>query len=169
MRTTVILLILAAMLGIWYYPLMPERMASHFGAGGEANGWKDKDSFFILYSAMFVLIGGMFAGIARAIRMFPDSMINIPHKEYWLAAERRHESLDVMTGMMYHMGEATLVFILALMLLTFEANRNPDPVMGPVMGPASWVVIIVFLLVITWQSFRLVFFFKKPRAGQNVK
>ncbi|MCB2205851.1 DUF1648 domain-containing protein [bacterium] len=146
MRTMVILLILAAMLGIWYYPSLPEEVASHFGSEGEANGWMSRDGFMVLYGFLFLFLAGTFAGSAWLMKVLPDSMINLPRKKYWLAPERRAESIAYLHNSMMRMGNATLLFMLLMMFDTFEANLLPSPRLSPLF----WPVLIGYFLYLGW-------------------
>lgn len=71
---------------------LPERVATHFGAGGLANGFMSRDgyllfmlAFTIVISLVVVAMTGLFPGIARSPR-------NIQHHDYWFAPARRAES-----------------------------------------------------------------------------
>ena len=77
------------------YPLLPARMASHFGPHGEVTNWQSKEQFFM---TMVVVVGvSLVAGfvVPQLIGVLPANMVNLPHKEYWLAAERREETMPV--------------------------------------------------------------------------
>lgn len=43
-----ILIGLLAVQVVVYYPRLPDRVASHFGAGGVADGWMDKPAFAVV-------------------------------------------------------------------------------------------------------------------------
>ena len=108
---------------------------------------------------LFVFIGGVFAGIGVVMPKIPDSMINVPHREYWLAPKRRSETLAVMRRALDQMGVATLAFLLALMIMTFEANGDA----APRLGMTSWGIIIVYFGITAWQVIRLVTRFRLPK------
>jgi len=52
------LIVLAAMAGIaiYYYPLLPEMVASHFDIHGKPNGWMKKDIFYLMMGGTNVFI-----------------------------------------------------------------------------------------------------------------
>jgi hypothetical protein len=54
-------------------------------------------------------------------------MINMPYREYWLASERRVESLHWMMGWMMWFAVAITIFIVIINHLTFIANRGSLP------------------------------------------
>ena len=77
----------------YYAPRIPEILGSHFARGGFVNGWQTKAAFFSTELAMIVLATVVSFGIPRIIAAVPVSLINLPHKEYWLASERREDTL----------------------------------------------------------------------------
>src|SRR5687768_4726464 len=77
---------------VYYYSALPEKMASHFNAAGEVDGWMSKSSFFIFEGGILLLILAEFTLIPFLIKILPDSLINLPNKDFWLAKERREET-----------------------------------------------------------------------------
>lgn len=120
-------MLLGLMLQMWYYPQLPERMATHFGVDGTPNGWMSRNSAALFQCALQVLLPLLFAGIAWVLPRFPNSMINLPNREYWLAPERRDGALAHMATMLLAVGLACSIFIAAIAHLVFEANRNNAP------------------------------------------
>src|SRR3954468_21478203 len=73
-------------------PQLPDRVATHFGAGGEPDGWMSRSSH-LLFMGVFGLAFPLFVvGLFFILRFLPDSGLNIPHRDYWLAPERRSET-----------------------------------------------------------------------------
>src|ERR1700719_2139870 len=75
------------------FPLLPDRMASHFGASGMPNGWMTKPQFFITYAVVLLpaLIVEFWAH--RRGAKTPDAKLRLPNKEYWLPPEPRADTL----------------------------------------------------------------------------
>jgi len=69
----------------FYTPRIPELLGSHFSRGGFVNGWQTKAAFFATELAMIILATVVSFGIPRIIAAAPVALINLPHKEYWLA------------------------------------------------------------------------------------
>jgi serine/threonine-protein kinase len=73
---------------------LPNCVATHFNGGGQPNGWMSK-SFYMLFMAIFSLVLPLFLiGVSFTLRFFPDKYFNIPHREYWLAPQRRAETFS---------------------------------------------------------------------------
>ena len=111
------------------YNQMPERMASHFNAGGVPNGWMTKNQFFTLNVILIAVAG--FSGFypARKIARVPTSKINLPNKEYWLDPVRREDTLAYFQQWFAWFGCAILLLVVLVMQLVIESNRSPVPML----------------------------------------
>ena len=72
---------------------LPETVATHYGAGGRANGWMTR-SGYLLFMMVFLL--GFSTLVSFLIGFIPHKLprlTNIPNRGYWLAEERREGSL----------------------------------------------------------------------------
>jgi uncharacterized membrane protein len=158
MRLNIVLLSLAFLLGFWWYPLLPDTLAAHFDAGGMADGWMSKDSLFILFAVLLLMIFGMFASIGPLVRRVPDSMINLPYRDIWLSDDRREETLSIVDRSMHSMCAATLLFMTVIMQMTFIANLQAQPRLGPWVWPALilYLAVLAFFLLRMYRRFRRV-------------
>ena len=158
-----VLLLLAAVAAIQmthYYPLLPERLAVHFGASGEANGWSSKGEFMVLFGGMeafFVLFGLAFATLLDRV---PLAFINIPHKDYWFSPERQEESRAFLRNQILWMEAATLGFLVALAQLLFKENLGSAL---PRLPGGFWYVLVAFVAAVLWFSVGIVRRFLRPR------
>ena len=110
---------------IYYFPRLPTVVAQHFGAAGAANGFASRDFFFIFSWVMLLGLSAVFMLAPRSLRHVPVSMINLPHKDYWLAPERKDESLRFVEREMQWMGVLTVAFIVLVLHLAIRANLDP--------------------------------------------
>ncbi len=88
----VVLLVVVTAIIVATTASLPDRVATHFGAGGVANGFMSRDGYllfmliFTIAIPLFVVaVTGLLPGIARNPR-------NIKHYDYWFAPARRAES-----------------------------------------------------------------------------
>ncbi len=105
------ILALCVFQALHYYPLLPDKVASHFGPSGKPDAWSTKSVFVTLYLAV---IGGcalFFLGLGFIIRVIPRSLLNLPNKAYWLAEERREQTYDFMLSYTLWFSSATLAVI----------------------------------------------------------
>ncbi len=111
----------------FYAPRIPELLGSHFSRGGFVNGWQTKAAFFATELAMIILATVVSFGIPRIIAAAPVAFINLPHKEYWLAPERREDTLAYIRVWSVWFGCGLLAFLLFVMELVFRANLHSPP------------------------------------------
>jgi uncharacterized membrane protein len=150
--------IIAAIEMLYFYPLMPERMAVHFNESGIADGWGDRQHFFTTFGILYGLMIFLFAGFGLAIRFIPEAWINLPNKSYWLAPERKKKTYDTITDQMLFLGGITMLLMDGVMYLSFSANLLPNPAM-----PAEiiWLMLALFIVITLVSIIYIVRSFRK--------
>ncbi|HEY6167581.1 MAG TPA: DUF1648 domain-containing protein [Verrucomicrobiae bacterium] len=141
----IILLALAVSLvaqAAWYFPQMPERMASHFDASGAPNGWMSKHQFFSFLTGLTGVLMLVFVGLPVVLPKIPTSLINLPHKAYWLAAERRQTTLRFFGEWFLWQGCAMLAFVALVQELVYRANLGDSRHLDG----RTWVAAAVFVV-----------------------
>ena len=152
------LVALGAVQLFYYAPRIPEILGSHFARGGFVNGWQTKAAFFSTELAMIVLATVVSFGIPRIIAAVPVSLINLPHKEYWLASERREDTLVYIRVWSAWFGCGLLAFLLFVMELAFRANlRTPPQFNNAAFVPA----LLAFVVFDTTLVLRLILHFSR--------
>jgi len=114
----------------YYAPRLPDTVASHFGASGEPDGWSSKTELLVIYGVVVVVTVGPFLLLPVLLPHIPNELINLPHKDYWLAPERRRETLRTINVYLLWMGVGTLMLISHLMGETFAMNVGRAPHLG---------------------------------------
>lgn len=72
---------------LWLAPALPPRLASHFGAAGNPDGYMSRDAFVAVMCLMAVLLPMLILkGLALAVR---HNKVNLPNARFWLAPARR--------------------------------------------------------------------------------
>ena len=138
----IILLLLSIAHVVYYYPLLPDRVASHFGASGRPDAWSSKETFVKIYLIVVALIAALFPGIGLILRKTPTTMINLPNKDYWLSPERKQETIDVLSRQFLWFGSATLLLLLDIFHQSFRVHLGQAKTLEhPV---ASIVVYVLF-------------------------
>jgi serine/threonine-protein kinase len=157
------LLLLAALAAVQmahYYPLLPERLAVHFGSSGEPNGWSSKTEFVLLMGAMeamFVIFGLAFA---VAMDKVPERYVNIPNRGYWFAPERRAETVEFVKDHVTWIEVASLGFLIALTQLIIRENLGDAP---PRLPHEFWYVLTAFVVAALWLALRIVLRFASTK------
>jgi uncharacterized membrane protein len=114
------------------FPLLPDRIASHFGPSGMPNGWMTKTQFLITYAV--VLFPALFVEfwLHRKVANTPQGKLRLPNKEYWLAPERRAETIAYFQSFFAWYGCAFLFVEVFAMSLAMRANLSDPPVLSVV-------------------------------------
>ena len=88
-------------------------------------------------------------------RHVPASMINMPNKQYWLAPERRAESMawlvSVVSPFMLKIGVGVNALLVVVLGMALRANLTPEPRLTYAMP-----VTLVFLALVTAASIYLI-------------
>ncbi len=144
--------ILAAVIQvIVQYPTLPERVATHFGPGGEPDAFSTKESFTLMMLLLVLGMPGFLVLLAKLMPYLPVSMINIPNRDYYLHPDRAARTLVEMETSMVWLAVITEVFMLGLVQLTIQANINGTPLSMPafvVLMAVFMVAMIVFCVVL---------------------
>lgn len=163
-RILFLVLVVVAAAQIWhFYPQMPEKMASHFDGRGEANAWMPRDGFMVVYLLALGLTAVTFNVLPAIVRILPNSVVNLPHKQYWLSAEHRGEAVEIIARHMNAAGNATIALLLCVFQLVFRANLARDARLGSGM----WILFAVFLAFIFGWSIGFIRAFRLPPGARD--
>ena len=143
----------------WHYPRLPERIATHFNAAGEADGHDNKVHFAVVQGCIMAFIPVLLAGLSWLLPRLPVSMINVPHREYWLAPERRAATQEAVARFLLLMAAVILSFLAGLMHLILQANLTAKPRLGA----GVWALTAVQVAFIVAALVGLLWRFRKPR------
>ncbi len=118
------------------FPLLPDRLASHFNASGMANGWMTKTQFMLIYVVVLLPALAIEFWVSHRIASKPDARLNLPNKQYWLAPERRAETFAYFETFFAWYGCAFLFVAAFAMGLAMRANFDSPPHLatGPIVS-----------------------------------
>jgi eukaryotic-like serine/threonine-protein kinase len=116
-------------------PELPQRIASHFGVNGKADGWMTRETWqktVFLFGTFFPLAMPLIMGL---IRFIPDRFVNIPNRAYWLAPERKEQTLSRLSLFLWWDACLMQFFVFEIHRCTVLANRQipavlPNPEFG---------------------------------------
>jgi len=108
-------------------PGLPERVATHFGGSGVADGWMTRAGY-VRFMLLFVVVlpSVLLAAIGLLPRLLPQ-WVNLPNRTYWLAPERRDDSLHFLLAHACWFGVLMLLFMVAIHYLLLQANAASPP------------------------------------------
>ena len=128
MRRLFILVLVAAGAFVWLTSgALPSVVASHFGPGGQANGFMGKAPYMALMLALVIAVPALVASSVLLVRVLPPQLVNLPNKRYWLAPERRAASLEALGALSLRFAVALAVFLCFVHWLVVRANAVQPP------------------------------------------
>ncbi len=142
---------------LYYYPNLPEKMASHFNDRGEPDGWMLKQNFLIFELVILLILIAEFMLLPLIIAKMPDSLINLPNKTYWLADEKREETFSVIGHYFEWLSVGLFGLFIAVNEMVFLANLAGQPLHNSV-----WIILGIFLLFVVIWLIKFILRFRKP-------
>jgi len=147
------------------YPHLPDKVASHFNIAGKPNGWMSKQAFLRFDVFLVGILALLFYFSGFFMNKIPNAFINMPNKDYWLAPERRDNSLRVIAGFLLWLGNGTLIFIFILQQHMIDYNLNPRKYSA---GIGAWTPTIFYLFFVFLWTVGLFWRFQRPQNREGV-
>jgi hypothetical protein len=110
------------------YDDLPAKVASHFDFYGQPNGWMSRETCVGFTVGFGILMPVFIVGTMAGAGKIPVSFINLPHRDYWLAPERRQAVLAILLRYSLWFACMNVLFVTGLHWLIVEANL---PGQGP--------------------------------------
>jgi hypothetical protein len=136
---------------------LPPLVASHFAVDGRANGWMPREAYAWMMGAMSLAMPfAVWITAAWLPRRWPR-FVNLPHRDYWLAPERREATLAWLGATGAGLAVLSAALVAAIHVEVVLANRRVPPAAGDAM---PWVLgvfvaaIVALVASIAWR-FRL--------------
>ena len=139
---------------------LPERVATHFAGRGEPNAWQPQADYVRFILICGATVPAMVLATSSLIQLGNGWGLNIPHKDYWLAAERRGQTFAFVRRQCSALALLLIAFLAGVHYLILVANAR-----SPVSLPSTLVLQIcgAFLAAtLVWSVIFLTHFFRKP-------
>jgi len=141
----------------FYFPILPEMVASHFNAAGIADRWMPKEGFLIFEAVILLFVIAHYTILPLIIEKMPDAIINLPNKKYWLEPERRSETFAKIRMFLQWFSVGLLTLILLVNQQVFKANlmrQNLSPlIIWTIIG--SFVIFAIIWMIIFVRKFKI--------------
>jgi len=134
--------------------VLPERVATHFGRGGAADGWMTREAYTwtmaLLQAGLPLLLYGALGHIPKRAERF----VNLPHKDYWFAPERRAATAATLRGYGAAIGIATALLLAGAHAAVVGANATSPPRLDEPVAIGGLVVFAATLIAISVAMLR---------------
>lgn len=148
--TRVILLLLVGVFlaqAVFYFPVLPETISTHFDELGRPNGLAGKTVFFALEAVLLAVLVGEALLVPSVLARMPDSRLRIPNRGYWLEGERRSLLFARISSHFEALGVVLMVFFIAANQLLFRANLARENLPA---GLTLALVAVFFVCILFW-------------------
>lgn len=130
---------------------IPDPVATHFDMTGKADGWMSKGSFLYSTLGLATATSGLLIAVFWGLRFLPRSVINLPHRDYWLSTDQRPFTFSYLFQWGVDLAAATTAWQAYLYFAVLQANRtNPRH-----LSPTIWIATVIFLGLVLFQIIRL--------------
>ncbi len=141
------LIVLVILQILFYYPQMPDVVASHFDGSGTPNDWIGKTSFFVIYGFIMILLVIIFLYIPHRSEKRPNLRMKLPNRDYWLAPEQRTQTLAFFKRQMMIIGIVHLTLALIIVQFVIDTNFNQPPML---FSGIFWALLAYFVYLLAW-------------------
>jgi uncharacterized membrane protein len=134
-------------------PHLRERIAVHFDAGGQPNGWATPIGLLSDVMLISAIAGLIFAG-AGLLEAIPTKWLNVPNRRHWLAPERAAESVAFIRDWTRWFLVVTMAFLAIVFGLLLSANLQIPPKMSGAVFGAVFIYLgatIAMLAALIWR------------------
>jgi hypothetical protein len=144
-------------LSVVSYFVLPDRVASHFGAAGRPNGWMSNAALTATMVGTHTLLFVVFLYSSRLLRVCPPSLVSLPNRDFWLSPENRPRVEGILDRLMAEYGVVMFLFMLLVGALVLQANLaepvrlNERPLLY---GLGALLAYTVYWCVKCFRSFR---------------
>jgi uncharacterized membrane protein len=159
MGVFVLLCIACVVHALCYYPRLPAQVAQHFGAFGQPDAWGSKMQFLIMHVVTISFMAAMILGSGLGMTKIPNSMINVPNKDYWLAPERREQTVAYIQSRLLWLGSCVMIFWLDLAHQSFQVHLGAATKLNHV-----WVSSTILLTVSAMWCMVIYMKFRKTKS-----
>lgn len=121
---------------------LPAVVASHFGPSGEANGLMPREAYVWFMVVLVAVVPVLMVYLPNRLMTGTGGRINLPNRDYWLAPERRQQSIAYLCNVSFRFGYLLVAFLGYVHWLVVRSNAVTPPAMG-----IGWIVggLVVFI------------------------
>jgi len=133
---------------------LPPRVASHFDLAGVADGFVGRTDYLLVMTGLSLGVPAVLLLVTVMLPFLMPSRLRIPSRDYWIAPERRAQTLSSIATVGLVMSAVTAAFMLGLQLLGVAANARTPPHMDTAILFALVACLVVSILLCQWVLWR---------------
>jgi hypothetical protein len=136
---------------------LPSVVASHFDAAGTADAFMSRSAYRDTLLLLALAIPLLLAFLPLAATVKSGVKLNLPHRDYWLAPERRAQTLAFLCAHGLWFAACVALFLAYVHWLVVEANRLDPPRLSTGAmhaGLAAFFIALIAWLAVLHRRFR---------------
>jgi hypothetical protein len=142
------LIVLALVQIGYYFSILPDQVAASFDAAGQPEETRSKLFWVAMYLGILLVGAAYFITALILLHKLPDRYLKIlPYHEYWLAEERRRETVARLTGKLLWLGIATMLLFMATFQLIFMTNVSENKQLMEQVSPFLTTIYLTFVFI----------------------
>lgn len=158
--TLICLMVFSVTFVIYTSYYLPSNVATHFNVNNEPDGWMTRHVYVLLILTLLISIPSVITVGINMLSQKSPHLINLPNRDYWLAAPRLNESRDFLAAHGHRLGRLVIVLMTGLHYVVLVANRAEPPAL-----PQSWVIAILLGFVFALGMWVLALYRRFPKPG----
>jgi len=130
--------------------LLPERVATHFTAGGAADGWMTREDHVLWFTLFSAGVVSALVGVFYLFRFCPAKYLNVPNAEFWRSPDHYPRAMEILFVFGLRLASALCIWFMLLHYLLIDANtRSPSSLssggitvltLGLLIATGGWLV-----------------------------
>jgi uncharacterized membrane protein len=142
---------------LWAHTQLPDRVPVHFDGAGKPDRISSKMELTVVNLCVGVSMIALFGILPFFLEKIPNRLWNLSNKDYWLAPERKKETVDRVNIYYVGMGLATMLLMWFVMGGAYLVGMGKSETL-----PYSWWGIGIYFALITWMCIAMFRAFPKP-------
>lgn len=137
----------------WQVAVLPDRVPTHFGAGGEANGWSSKGGA-LAFSVLLPLLVVFPMPLMALLALHWPMSINAPNREWWTATAPRLRRFErLLREDLWLIAALTLALFLVIDVGVVLAAQSMHENLSPVFFVPTLVLFLAGIGVVMARMF----------------
>jgi hypothetical protein len=137
---------------------LPSRVASHFDLAGVADSFIGRTDYLMMMTGLSLGVPAVLLLVTVMLPFLMPNRLRIPSRDYWIAPERRAQTLSSIATVGLVMSAVAAAFMLGLQLLVVAANAQTPPRMDTAILFALVAFLVVSILIsqfVLWRRFQV--------------
>jgi hypothetical protein len=128
--------------------VLPARVASHFDAFGNPNGWMTREELGEFYVGFVLILSLLLFAASRLVQRLSSDLISLPFKSYWFAPEREAFGRARLGGQLCWLGVLVVGLMIVVMRVVARVSLG-EPELARTAFPKIIVGFILAMIAFT--------------------